>query len=288
MRQLKISQKITNRESEALERYLAEIARIDALIPEEEVTLAGLIKKGDQLALDKLVKANLRFVVSVAKQYQNNGLTLNDLINEGNVGLLKAAKRFDETKGFKFITYAVWWIRQSILQAIVENSRMIRLPHTKFHLYKKINDKFQSFQQEFERDPSPEELSEIFGIDAAEVYNILESGVRHVSLDQPLGEEDSNGAFLDLIGDDSIVSPDFKMLDDSLKEELKMGMRNLSPRERDIINGLFGLDDNESRTMEELAYLYNLSIERVRQIKEHAFRRLKRNLLRSNYKPFSS
>ena len=287
MRQLKISQKITNRESETLEKYLVDIARIDTITADEEVELAKRIKLGDNSALDDLVKANLRFVVSVAKQYQNNGLTLNDLINEGNVGLLKAAKRFDETKGFKFITYAVWWIRQAILQAIIENSRMIRLPYNKHNLYKQFNDTYQSFLQEFEREPSPEEISELFNLPPEEVYNILQSGARHLSLDDPLGmDDDGGGAFLDLIEDESLASPDLKLMDDSVRDEINYAMRSLSPREREILNALYGLNAGEIKTVEELSRLYGLSVERIRQLKDHAFRRLKRNLLKSNFKPF--
>ena len=201
MRQLKISQKITNRESEALERYLSDVSREPTITADEEVALAKQIKQGSTVAFDRLVKANLRFVVSVAKQYQNNGLTLNDLINEGNIGLLKAAKRFDETKGFKFITYAVWWIRQSILQAVVENSRMIRLPDNKSQLIKQINHAFQSFLQENDREPTNEELAELFNVDVETIAYVIQSGLRHTSLDEPIGDEGNIGVAIDLIVD---------------------------------------------------------------------------------------
>lgn len=287
MRQLKISQKITNRESIALERYLTEIARIDKISPEEEVSLTKLIKEGDQSALDQLVKANLRFVVSVAKQYQNNGLTLNDLINEGNVGLLKAAKRFDETRGFKFITFAVWWIRQAILTAIIENSRMIRLPYNKFHSQKQINDAFQTFMQKFEREPSPEELSEIFSMKPEDVYSILQSSNRHVSLDSPIDGTDGGFEIIDTIGDTSIDSPDLDLMKNSMKEELKFGMIHLSPRESEILTVLYGLDGGIPKSIDEVAILFGISPERTRQVKEHAFRRLRRLFSRYKMKPLN-
>jgi RNA polymerase primary sigma factor len=288
MRQLKISQKITNRESVALERYLSEIAKIDTISPDSEVELAKRIKKGDDGALNELVKANLRFVVSVAKQYQNNGLTLNDLINEGNVGLLKAAKRFDETRGFKFITFAVWWIRQAILTAIIENSRMIRLPYNKFHSQKQINDTYQSFLQEFERDPTPEEISDIFNMKPDDVYSLLQSSSRHLSLDTPI--EGSEGGFdiIDTIGDTSIDSPDLDLMKASMREELKFGMIHLSPRESEILTNLFGLDGGIPKSIDEVADMYGISPERTRQVKEHAFRRLRRFFNKYNIKPFNT
>ena len=288
MRQLKISQKITNRESIALERYLAEIARIETISPEDEVVLAKKIREGDQEALDKLVKANLRFVVSVAKQYQNNGLTLNDLINEGNVGLLKAAKRFDETRGFKFITFAVWWIRQAILTAIIENSRMIRLPYNKFHSQKQINDTYQSFLQEFERDPSPEEISEIFGMKPEDVYSILQSSQKTVSLDSPVDGQENGYEIIDTLGDASIDSPDLRLIQASMKEELKFGMVHLAPREREILTVLYGLDGNLPKSIDEVAETFGISAERTRQLKEHAFRRLRRFFNRYDIKPFNA
>jgi RNA polymerase primary sigma factor len=287
MRQLKISQKITNRESIALERYLSEISKIETISPEEEVNLTKKIKQGDEKALDQLITANLRFVVSVAKQYQNNGLTLNDLINEGNVGLLKAAKRFDETRGFKFITFAVWWIRQSILQAIIENSRMIRLPYNKHHTQKQINDTYQSFLQEFEREPTPEEISEIFGMKAEDVYALMATG-KHLSLDAPLDGEDGNFDIMDTLSDPNSEEPDINMLKDSMKEELKIGLLGLAPREREILIALYGLDQSSPKTYDEIAQMFGLSIERVRQLKEHSFRRLRRIFARHKFKPFQS
>ncbi len=288
MRQLKISQKITNRESVALEKYLSEIAKIDTISPEEEVALAIRIKQNDQAALDRLVKSNLRFVVSVAKQYQNNGLTLNDLINEGNVGLLKAAKRFDETRGFKFITFAVWWIRQAILTAIIENSRMIRLPYNKYHSQKQINDTYQSFLQQFERDPSPEEISEIFGMKPEDVYSILQSSSRHVSLDSPVDGSETGFDIIDTIGDASIEAPDLNLMKASMKEELKIAMVQLSPRESEILSSLYGLDGNMPKSIDEVAGIFGISPERTRQLKEHAFRRLRRFFIRYNIKPFNN
>jgi RNA polymerase primary sigma factor len=288
MRQLKISQKITNRESVALEKYLSEIAKIDTISPEEEVALTKRIRNDDQAALDKLVKANLRFVVSVAKQYQNNGLTLNDLINEGNVGLLKAARRFDETRGFKFITFAVWWIRQAILTAIIENSRMIRLPYNKYHSQKQINDAYQSFLQQFEREPSPEEISEIFGIKPEDVYSILQSSNRHISLDAPVEGNETGFDVIDTIHDPSIESPDLNLRKDSMRDELKFGLVHLSPREQNILTSLYGLDGTIPKSIDEVATMNGLSPERCRQIKEHAFRRLRRFFNRFNIKPFLS
>ncbi|HRI01891.1 MAG TPA: RNA polymerase sigma factor RpoD/SigA [Saprospiraceae bacterium] len=289
MRQLKISQKITNRESEALEKYLNDIAKIDQLTPEQEVSLAKRIQQGDHAALDEMVKANLRFVVSVAKQYQNNGLTLNDLINEGNVGLLKAARRFDETKGFKFITYAVWWIRQAILTAIIENSRMIRLPHNKHHLTGQINQAYQDFLQHNEREPNPEELAEVFGLSSEEISSVLESNARPVSLDAPLNDEEGSGAILDILGDNSEgASPDMGLMGESLKKEIQFAMRSLSPREREVVSALYGLEENSPRTIDEVAQIFGLSFERVRQIREHAFRRMKKSFRRANFSPFES
>ncbi|MBK6546662.1 MAG: RNA polymerase sigma factor RpoD/SigA [Saprospiraceae bacterium] len=288
MRQLKISQKITNRESVALERYLSEIAKIETISPDEEVALTVKIKAGDQAALDTLVKSNLRFVVSVAKQYQNNGLTLNDLINEGNVGLLKAAKRFDETRGFKFITFAVWWIRQAILTAIIENSRMIRLPYNKYHSQKQINTIYQSFLQEFEREPSPEEISELFGMKPEDVYSILQSGNKTVSLDSPVDGQEGGFEMIDTIGDNSAESPDLALIKESMSEELNFGLVHLSPREREILSLMYGLDGEMPKGLEEVAARYGMSSERTRQVKEHAFRRLRRYFNQYNIKPFNS
>ncbi|MBK9377174.1 MAG: RNA polymerase sigma factor RpoD/SigA [Saprospiraceae bacterium] len=288
MRQLKITQKITTRESDVLEKYLSDISRIDTLTADEEVVLAKLIRQGDKAALDKMVRSNLRFVVSVAKQYQNNGLTLNDLINEGNVGLLKAANRFDETKGFKFITYAVWWIRQSILQAIIENSRMIRLPYNKYHLNNKINEEYQDFIQKNEREPSLEELAELLHVSEEDIAFLGEIGSRTVSLDAPMGDEESSGVLMDLLKDSASSSPDMNLLSESMQKELKYAMRSLNAREREILTKLYGLEKSEPMTIEEVAREIGLSYEFVRQIREQAFRRLRRNFCKNNVFPLES
>lgn len=288
MRQLKITQKITTRESDVLEKYLSDISRIDTLTADEEVILAKLIRQGDKAALDKMVRSNLRFVVSVAKQYQNNGLTLNDLINEGNVGLLKAANRFDETKGFKFITYAVWWIRQSILQAIIENSRMIRLPYNKYHLNNKINEEYQDFIQKYEREPSLEELAELLHVSEEDIAFLGEIGSRTVSLDAPMGDEENSGVLMDLLKDSASSSPDMKLLSESIQKELKYAMRSLNAREREILTKLYGLEKSEPMTIEEVAREFGLSYEFVRQIREQAFRRLRRNFSKNNVFPLDS
>ncbi|GAB1395417.1 MAG TPA: RNA polymerase sigma factor RpoD/SigA [Saprospiraceae bacterium] len=284
MRQLKITNKITTRESLALDKYLNDIGKISMLSSEEEADLSRRIKEGDQEALDILTKSNLRFVVSVAKQYQNQGLSLSDLINEGNVGLMKAAKRFDETKGFKFISYAVWWIRQSILQAIVEYSRIVRLPLNKVGSYNKVNETFLSFIQEFEREPTNEELAELLDMTPKEVANMLRGTVRHVSVDAPITSDDSDSTMLDVISlnDDS---PDQYLMDQSLKDEVQQGLSILSPREVEVLSAYYGLNGFKALTLEEIGELFNLTRERVRQIKERAIRRLRksynRNALRS-------
>ncbi|MCB0522187.1 MAG: RNA polymerase sigma factor RpoD/SigA [Lewinellaceae bacterium] len=285
MRQLKITNKITTRESLALDKYLNDIGKIDMLTAEEEAEMARRIRSGDQEALDRLTKANLRFVVSVAKQYQNQGLSLSDLINEGNVGLMKAAKRFDETKGFKFISYAVWWIRQSILQAIVEYSRIVRLPLNKVGSYNKINEAFISFVQEFEREPSEEELAEILDLSPKEVSNMMKGSIRHVSVDAPIGGEDSDSTMLDLLSSEGNSSPDDALMEQSLKDEVQAGLSILSPREVEVLSAYYGLNGHKALTLEEIGELYCLTRERVRQIKERAIRRLRkaynRNALKS-------
>ena len=285
MRQLKITNKITNRESLALEKYLNDIGKIDMLTAEEEAELARRIKEGDQEALDRLTKANLRFVVSVAKQYQNQGLSLSDLINEGNVGLMKAARRFDETKGFKFISYAVWWIRQSILQAIVEYSRIVRLPINKVGSYNRVNDAFISFVQEFEREPTNEELAEILEVTPKDIANVMKSSIRHVSMDAPIGGADSDSTMLDLLSNDQNGRPDDALMEQSLKDEVQAGLSILSPREVEVLSTYYGLNGHKPLTLEEIGDLYGLTRERVRQIKERAIRRLRkaynRNALRS-------
>lgn len=286
MRQLKISHKITNRESLALDKYLNDIGKIQMLNPEEEADLARRIREGDQEALEKMTKANLRFVVSVAKQYQNQGLSLSDLINEGNVGLIKAAKRFDETKGFKFISYAVWWIRQSILQAIVENSRIVRMPLNKVGSYNKVNDAYISFIQSFEREPTDEELAEILDMTPREVQTMLRSTLRHVSLDAPLANSDEGDAtMLDVLVPENEDEPDLGLMAESLREEVAQGLSILAPREMEVIASYYGLNGYKPLNLEEIGELYGLTRERVRQIKERAIRRLRKaynkNALRS-------
>jgi RNA polymerase primary sigma factor len=277
MRQLKIAHKITTRESLALDKYLNDIGKIPMLTPEEEVKLAQRIREGDQDALDEMTRANLRFVVSVSKQYQNQGLSLSDLINEGNVGLIKAAKRFDETKGFKFISYAVWWIRQSILQAIVENSRIVRMPLNKVGSYNKVNEAYISFVQEFEREPSDEELADLLGMSEKEVQTMLRSGSRHVSLDAPLaGAEEGDATMLDVMVPVDADEPDLELMAESLRNEVAQGLNILSPREMEVIASYYGLNGYKPLTLEEIAELYGLTRERVRQIKERAIRRLRK------------
>ncbi len=286
MRQLKIQNKITTRESLALDKYLNDIGKIDMLTVEEEATLARLIRGGDQEALERLTKANLRFVVSVAKQYQNQGLSLSDLINEGNVGLMKAGKRFDETKGFKFISYAVWWIRQSILQAIVEYSRIVRLPLNKVGSYNKINEAFITFVQEFEREPSDEELAEILAISPKEVANMMKGSIRHLSVDAPIGGEESDSTMLDLMQDHDSELPDTALMEQSLKEEVQAGLSILSPREVEVLSAYYGLNGHKALTLEEIGEMYALTRERVRQIKERAIRRLRKSYNRNALKSY--
>ena len=286
MRQLKITNKITNRESVALEKYLNDIAKIDLITAEEEIRLAKLIKQGDKEALEKMTKANLRFVVSVAKQYQNQGLSLADLINEGNVGLMKAAKRFDETKGFKFISYAVWWIRQSILAAIVEYSRMVRLPLNKVSSYNKVNEAFVSFVQKFEREPTHEELAEILDVKPKEIGNMLQGGNRHVSMDAPISSDEGAATRIDLysLGDED--SPDLQLMEQSLADEIKHGLSLLSPREVEILSVYYGLNGKNPHTLDEIGDMFGLTRERVRQIRERAIRRLRRSVNRNALKSY--
>ncbi len=274
MRQLKISKQITNRESQSLDKYLQEIGKVDLLTPDEEVTLAQKIREGDQLSLERLTKANLRFVVSVAKQYQNQGLSLGDLINEGNLGLIKAAQRFDETRGFKFISYAVWWIRQSILQALAEQSRIVRLPLNRVGSLNKISKTFSDLEQKFEREPSPEELAAVLEISAAEVVDTLKISGRHVSMDAPFvqGEENS---LLDVLENDGEDKPDSGLVNESLRTEVQRALSTLTQREADVITLYFGLNGEHAMTLEEIGEKFNLTRERVRQIKEKAIRRLR-------------
>ncbi|MBK8043879.1 MAG: RNA polymerase sigma factor RpoD/SigA [Haliscomenobacter sp.] len=286
MRQLKITNKITARESLALDKYLNDIGKIPMLSADEEAELARRIRQGDQDALDKLTKANLRFVVSVAKQYQNQGLSLSDLINEGNVGLMKAAKRFDETKGFKFISYAVWWIRQSILQAIVEYSRIVRLPLNKVGSYNKVNEAYLSFIQEFEREPANEELAEILDMSPKEIGNMLKGNGRHISVDAPLSGEEGDATMLDVISGEDNMIPDAQLMEQSLKDEVRQGLSILSTREVEVLSAYYGLDGQKPLTLEEIGEMYNLTRERVRQIKERAIRRLRKSYNRNALKSY--
>ena len=273
MRQLKITKSITNRESASLDKYLQEIGKEDLITVEEEVELAQRIRKGDQRALEKLTRANLRFVVSVAKQYQNQGLSLPDLINEGNLGLIKAAEKFDETRGFKFISYAVWWIRQSILQALAEQSRIVRLPLNQVGSLNKINKAFSRFEQEHERRPSPEELAETLDLPAEKVADTLRVSGRHISVDAPFVEGEDNSLLDVLVNDDSPVA-DKTVINESLSTEVERALATLTERERDIIRLFFGINCQEM-TLEEIGEKFGLTRERVRQIKEKAIRRLR-------------
>ena len=274
MRQLKIVKQITNRESQSLDKYLQEIGKVDLITSDVEVELAKRIREGDQMALEKLTKANLRFVVSVAKQYQNNGLTLGDLINEGNVGLIKAAKRFDETRGFKFISYAVWWIRQSIMQALAEQSRIVRLPLNRVGTLNKITKTFSDLEQKFQREPSAEELAEVLEVTTEEVADTLKIGSRHVSMNAPFVQGEENG-LLDVLEDNSEETPDSGLMIDSLRREVQRTLSTLTQRESDVLAYYFGLNGKHPMTLEEIGEKFNLTRERVRQIKEKATRRLR-------------
>jgi RNA polymerase primary sigma factor len=274
MRQLKITKQVTNRETASLDKYLQEIGKVDLITAEEEVELAQRIKAGDQTALEKLTKANLRFVVSVAKQYQNQGLTLPDLINEGNLGLIKAAQRFDETRGFKFISYAVWWIRQSILQALAEQSRIVRLPLNKIGSINKINKAYALLEQSHERAPSHNEIAEHLEMGESDVKESMRNSGRHVSMDAPLVEgEDSN--LYDVLNSSDSPNPDGDLMVDSLRTEIERSLATLTPREGDVIRLYFGLGGQHAMTLEEIGEKFDLTRERVRQIKEKAIRRLK-------------
>jgi RNA polymerase primary sigma factor len=285
MRQLKISKQITNRESQSLDKYLQEIGKVDLISAEQEVTLARRIKEGDQVALEKMVKANLRFVVSVAKQYQNQGLTLGDLINEGNLGLIKAAQRFDETRGFKFISYAVWWIRQSILQALAEQSRIVRLPLNRVGSLNKISKTFSELEQKFEREPSAEELAEVLQVTAAEILDTMKISGRAISVDDPFvqGEENS---LLDVLENDGEEKPDVGLLIDSLRTEVQRALGTLTQREADVVSFYFGLNGKQALTLEEIGERFGLTRERVRQIKEKAIRRLRHTSRSKALKPY--
>ena len=274
MRQLKITKQVTNRETASLDKYLQEIGKVDLISADEEVELAQRIKAGDKIALERLTKANLRFVVSVAKQYQNQGLTLPDLIHEGNMGLIKAAQRFDETRGFKFISYAVWWIRQSILQALAEQSRIVRLPLNKIGSINKINKTYAYLEQTHERVPSAEEIAKELDMSVNDVKESMKNSGRHISMDAPLVEgEDSN--LYDVLRSGESPNPDKELMHESLKTEIERALETLTPREADVIRLYFGLGENYPMTLEEIGETFELTRERVRQIKEKAIRRLK-------------
>ena len=274
MRQLKIAKQVTNRETASLDKYLQEIGRVDLITADEEVELARKIKAGDRIALERLTKANLRFVVSVAKQYQNQGLTLPDLINEGNLGLIKAAQRFDETRGFKFISYAVWWIRQSILQALAEQSRIVRLPLNKIGSINKINKMYALLEQSSERAPSAEEIAKELDMTVNDVKESMKNSGRHLSMDAPLVEgEDSN--LYDVLRSGESPNPDRELIHESLQTEIERALETLTPREADVVRLYFGLGDQHPMTLEEIGETFDLTRERVRQIKEKAIRRLK-------------
>jgi RNA polymerase primary sigma factor len=275
MRQLKITKSITNRESQSLEKYLQEIGKVDLLTPEEEVDLAKRIKQGDQAALERLTKANLRFVVSVAKQYQNQGLSLSDLINEGNLGLIKAAQRFDETRGFKFISYAVWWIRQSILQALAEQSRIVRLPLNKVGSLNKINKAFSELEQNFEREPSAEELADLLDIGTEEVETTLGVAARHVSMDAPFIDGEDN-SLLDVLEDFAATRTDSELeYKESLSKEIDRSLSTLTDRQADVIKLYFGIGIEHPMSLEDIGDKFGLTRERVRQIKDKAINKLR-------------
>jgi RNA polymerase primary sigma factor len=286
MRQLKITKSITNRESQSLDKYLQDIGREELITAEEEVELARKIKQGDQRALEKLTRANLRFVVSVAKQYQNQGLTLPDLINEGNLGLIKAAQKFDETRGFKFISYAVWWIRQSILQALAEQARIVRLPLNQVGSLNKINKAFSKLEQEFERQPSAEELAEALEVPEDKIKESLNVSGRHVSMDAPLSTSEDGGTLMDVMANSDSPKADHSLMAESLQKEIERSLSTLTDKEREIIRLFFGIGMNHGLTLEEIGAKFNLTRERVRQIKEKAIRRLRhtsRNKLLKSY-----
>src|SRR5689334_18255709 len=274
MRQLKITKQITNRESQSLEKYFQEIGKVDLITTEEEVDLARRIREGDQVALEKLTKANLRFVVSVAKQYQNSGLTLGDLINEGNLGLIKAAKRFDEKRGFKFISYAVWWIRQSIMQALAEQSRIVRLPSNRIGSLTRINKAFAELEQKYQREPSTDEVAAVLGDSVESVRDNMKVGGRHVSMDAPFAQGEEN-SLLSVLPDGNESKPDAGLMTDSLSKEVQRALATLTSRECEVLFLFFGLGDNAPMSLDEIGAKFDLTRERVRQIKERATRRLR-------------
>jgi RNA polymerase primary sigma factor len=276
MRQLKIVKQVTNRETASLDKYLQEIGRVDLITADEEVELARRIREGDTAALERLTKANLRFVVSVSKQYQNQGLSLPDLINEGNVGLIKAAERFDETRGFKFISYAVWWIRQSILQALAEQARIVRLPLNKIGTINKINRAYSELEQLYERPPSVHELAEFLECSVEDVRQSMSNSGRHVSMDAPLLEgEESSSSMYDVLPNDALPSPEDELTKESLRKDIERSLSSLTSRESDVVRLYYGLNGKHPLTLEEIGDIFDLTRERVRQIKEKAIRRLK-------------
>jgi RNA polymerase primary sigma factor len=282
---MRITKQFTNRESQSLDKYLQEIGKVDLLTAEKEIDLAIKIKRGDQGALEDLTKANLRFVVSVAKQYQNQGLSLGDLINEGNLGLIKAAKRFDETRGFKFISYAVWWIRQSILQALAEQSRIVRLPLNRVGALNKIGKAYSNLEQEFEREPNALEIAQELDMDVNEIADALKISSRHVSMDAPFTQGEEN-RLLDIIENEELPNPDSVLMTESLKTEIERVLSSLSEREAEVIKLYFGLNKEHSLTLEEIGERFNLTRERVRQIKEKAIRRLRHASRSKNLKAY--
>ncbi|MBL1144449.1 MAG: sigma-70 family RNA polymerase sigma factor [Bacteroidetes bacterium] len=275
MRQLKISKSITNRQTVSLDRYLQEIGRVDLITAEEEVDLARKIREGDTRALEKLTKANLRFVVSVSKQYQNQGLTLPDLINEGNLGLIKAAQRFDETRGFKFISYAVWWIRQSILQALAEQSRIVRLPLNKIGTINKVRKTFNELEQKFEREPQDHEIADLMDISILEVNSSLKNNKRHISMDAPISNDEDSSNMYELLSNEDLPDPDKELINESLSKEVEYTLKSLPAREAEVLRMFFGLGGKRTFSLEEIGDHFELTRERVRQIKEKAVRRLK-------------
>ena len=287
MRQLKITKQVTNRETISLDKYLHDISKVGLVTAEEEAELAQKIRSGDKLALEKLTKANLRFVVSVAKQYQNQGLTLSDLINEGNIGLIKAAQRFDETRGFKFISYAVWWIRQSIMQAIAEQARIVRLPLNKIGNITKVNRTFSELEQLYEREPTADEVAELLQISAKEVNESLKISGKHMSMDAPLSKDEESNSMIDVMEDNEItLNPDNELMNESLRNEIERSLSTLSFREAEVLRLYYGINCKAPMTLEEIGETFELTRERVRQIKEKALRRLKHTSRCKLLKPY--
>jgi RNA polymerase primary sigma factor len=287
MRQLKITKQVTNRETISLDKYLHDISKVGLVTAEEEAELAQKIREGDKLALEKLTKANLRFVVSVAKQYQNQGLTLSDLINEGNIGLIKAAQRFDETRGFKFISYAVWWIRQSIMQAIAEQARIVRLPLNKIGNITKVNRTFSQLEQLYEREPSADEVADLLQITAKEVNESLKIAGKHMSMDAPLSKDEESNSMIDVMEDNEItLNPDNELMNESLRNEIERSLSTLSYREAEVLRLYYGINCKAPLTLEEIGEAFELTRERVRQIKEKALRRLKHTSRCKLLKPY--